>query len=346
MRALTIALLAIITGCIAVIGDIAQAAKPNPSPPVTTSFVLPDGTVLYVRYGEPGGVRILNRLLATDSVPPTPQPVPSKPGEFAAPPLPAPSPGNAEIIARIREIIREELRRYESSLTRDRTAPAQEPVLGLLDAEVGTGLPRQSEPRPVTPERFPPAVIDARSAGSPPVTVSAQPSATDESEADSMQVADAGIESTPDSLEPTPDILPTPQVIRESILSEGLFRTNLILFETAQAVLLPHSRNVIQVIGDVLREFPQARIRIEGHADKRGPEDFNLELSLKRADAVRDFLLECCGLDPDRISTIGYGESRPLATGDSPTELAMNRRVEFRILNPEALRSTSLQPED
>jgi outer membrane protein OmpA-like peptidoglycan-associated protein len=269
-----------------------------------------------------------------------------QPGELVVSPPPVSAPVSAELMAQIRKIIREEIRRYERSLIQDRTMPEREPAPSLLDVEVGAGLPRQVEPRSADSERHPPQVIDARTADSPPVVVTAPPSTESEMGVDSTQVDTVGIDSTLASVETKPEVLPTPQVIRERILNEGLFRTNLILFETAKDILLPHSRNVLQTIGGVLAEFPQARIRIEGHADKRGPEDFNMALSLRRAEAVRDFLLECCQLNPDQISAIGYGESRPLATGYSPTELAMNRRVEFRILNPEALRSISPKSEE
>ncbi|MFO7652396.1 MAG: OmpA family protein [Candidatus Krumholzibacteriia bacterium] len=283
--------------------------------PAMTSVPVRDGSVLYVRYGEPGGVRITSVFTATDTVP-------------SASAATAPAVGAStdtlgwgvtltpELGERVRQIIREELARARPQTTGQRVQQEAQPPAGeprdLLDVEVGEGFP---EDRPRAPS-------GPTAAAPPTAAANGGPAVRDRSATDLVAAA----------------VLPSAPVIREQIVGEGLFRTNLILFETAEARLLPRSREVIQVVGEVLREFPDARVRIEGHADPRGPEDFNLALSQRRAESVRDYLLDCCALASDRLEAVGYGESRPLVTGTSPTELAMNRRVEFRVLNPETLR--------
>lgn len=71
-------------------------------------------------------------------------------------------------------------------------------------------------------------------------------------------------------------------------------------------------------------------ISIEGHTDERGPEEYNMALSQKRAESVRAFLIGA-GVDPNRLRAIGYGETRLLNTDGTDAAHAMNRRVEFRF---------------
>ncbi len=126
-------------------------------------------------------------------------------------------------------------------------------------------------------------------------------------------------------------------MVRRAFLNEGLLRAHFVLFNTGSADLLPYSQRALLVVAKVLEEFPGARIRVEGYADPRGGEAYNLALSKRRAESVRDFLVGEGGLDPSRLEAEGYGETHLVSTGTSPTELALNRRVEFRVLNPEAL---------
>jgi outer membrane protein OmpA-like peptidoglycan-associated protein len=125
------------------------------------------------------------------------------------------------------------------------------------------------------------------------------------------------------------------------MMKDGLFRTNVILFETMRAELLPRSREVLDVVAGVLRDFPDVRMRVEGHADARGDATVNLDLSRRRAESVRSYLQNEGSIAPGRLEADGYGETRPLESGTSETALALNRRVEFHVLNPEALRRIS-----
>lgn len=73
------------------------------------------------------------------------------------------------------------------------------------------------------------------------------------------------------------------------------------------------------------------RIRIEGHTDEQGPDEYNLELSQRRAEAVMTYLVNR-GVDSSRLEAVGYGEMRPILKGSSDEAFAKNRRVEFTIL--------------
>lgn len=94
------------------------------------------------------------------------------------------------------------------------------------------------------------------------------------------------------------------------------------LDDTAQQIL---SRNAA-----ILKQNPNIQILIEGHADERGTEEYNLALGEKRATTVKNYLVTL-GTDPNRIFTISYGEERPLVSGHSEEAWTKNRRAHFVI---------------
>ncbi len=105
-----------------------------------------------------------------------------------------------------------------------------------------------------------------------------------------------------------------------------------LLFDTERAKLRPGALRVLQAVVELWRQHPEwTRLRIEGHADDRGPEEFNLYISEKRARVVRRRLVEL-GIPQDIIEAVGYGESRPRVQGHSEEAHQANRRVEFVVL--------------
>ncbi|GAB3324623.1 hypothetical protein GCM10027511_33200 [Hymenobacter humi] len=109
----------------------------------------------------------------------------------------------------------------------------------------------------------------------------------------------------PPIIAPTPVVLPT------------------VLFKVGTPELLPEGRPALDQLAAELKARPGVRIRVSGYTDRVGEHDKNQVLSEQRATAVKDYLVKA-GVEADRISTIGYGDSRPLFT--SPN--ARNRRVE------------------
>lgn len=87
---------------------------------------------------------------------------------------------------------------------------------------------------------------------------------------------------------------------------------------------------LLRVIG-VLETYPKANIVVEGHTDNVGPKDYNHELSHKRADAVKNFIVIHSSIEASRIKTVGYGESRPMATNEDEAGRVHNRRVEILV---------------
>ena len=105
-----------------------------------------------------------------------------------------------------------------------------------------------------------------------------------------------------------------------------------ILFETGQAVLRPQAREVLSRIAGVLLVAPTYALSIEGHTDAVGSDDYNQQLSERRAASVRDYLAEA-QVSPDVMRTAGFGKARPVATNDTPDGRQRNRRVEIVIQN-------------
>ena len=81
------------------------------------------------------------------------------------------------------------------------------------------------------------------------------------------------------------------------------------------------------------RKYPVAQITVEGHTDAIGTEQYNQSLSERRAEAVKKYLAKEGGIDETKISTIGYGESKPVTLNDTAEGRAANRRAEILILS-------------
>ena len=102
-------------------------------------------------------------------------------------------------------------------------------------------------------------------------------------------------------------------------------------FATGKATISPRSRRLLENVAQVIKAHPEFRkIRIEGHTDDRGADDFNKSLSQDRAASVRDALIGQ-GVEADRLEAIGFGEERPLSSNRSANGRRKNRRVEFNL---------------
>lgn len=116
---------------------------------------------------------------------------------------------------------------------------------------------------------------------------------------------------------------------RHRLLDEGKFSTTAILFDVNTANLKPESFGVIKEIAGVMKEYAEIKVNIIGHTDTDGSDAANLELSKKRAAAVKDALAKEFGIDDTRIETNGKGETQPVADNTTKEGKAANRRVEF-----------------
>ena len=105
-----------------------------------------------------------------------------------------------------------------------------------------------------------------------------------------------------------------------------------VLFAFGKADLSSKADRNVDKLSDFLKKYPNRNVLIEGHTDSIGSDEYNLNLSRKRSGAVRDKLVGV-GVEPDRITTVGYGEKYPAVSNDTEANRAMNRRVEVIILN-------------
>jgi len=115
-------------------------------------------------------------------------------------------------------------------------------------------------------------------------------------------------------------------------IEEGqIVRLNNIFFAFGKATLSKESFPELDRIGITMNDNKKLFIEIGGHTDNIGGNEANLKLSQDRADAVREYLIGK-GIEPDRVQSKGYGETKPVAKNDTPEGQQINRRVEFRIL--------------
>jgi outer membrane protein OmpA-like peptidoglycan-associated protein len=104
-----------------------------------------------------------------------------------------------------------------------------------------------------------------------------------------------------------------------------------VLFSYGKATIKEESEAALTEIIEILKDYPNAKFTVEGHTDSIGSYETNDRLSEKRANAVRTFLIDN-GIDADRLTAIGYGERKPIATNMYKTGRAKNRRVEINLV--------------
>jgi OOP family OmpA-OmpF porin len=115
----------------------------------------------------------------------------------------------------------------------------------------------------------------------------------------------------------------------QMISSTGRYVTHGILFDTDSDRLKPESAAVIKSIARGLDMNPNLKLQIEGHTDSTGDANHNLDLSKRRAEAVKTVLVTQFNVDAGRLTTAGMGATKPADSNDTPQGRAQNRRVEF-----------------
>ncbi len=115
-------------------------------------------------------------------------------------------------------------------------------------------------------------------------------------------------------------------------VEDGSFMSELemIHFEFDRSEISPEWKDVLDGHASWVQNHPSVMVQIEGHCDERGTEEYNTALGQRRADSVRTYLVGQ-GVDPDRLSTISYGEMRPLSFDATEEAHALNRRAMFLV---------------
>lgn len=116
---------------------------------------------------------------------------------------------------------------------------------------------------------------------------------------------------------------------RNKLITEGKLVTYGIYFDVNKDEVKPESYGTLKEIAAILNEVPEVRVKIFGHTDADGDDLKNMELSKRRAAAVRAELANSFGVNTERLDTDGLGETKPVAPNDTPVNKALNPRVEF-----------------
>jgi OmpA-OmpF porin, OOP family len=111
---------------------------------------------------------------------------------------------------------------------------------------------------------------------------------------------------------------------------DGMLTKGRILFDTGSANLSKESLALLDHLIEVVRRCREASIEVAGHTDSQGSPESNLDLSQRRAEAVTSYIGES-GFDISRITSVGYGETKPVASNETPEGRAQNRRIEFVV---------------
>ncbi len=110
-----------------------------------------------------------------------------------------------------------------------------------------------------------------------------------------------------------------------------------VLFKSGSFELLAGARERLAKVSGIVLAYPSLRLSVEGHTDSVGSDDYNQQLSERRAEAVRDYMVQQ-GIASDAVSASGFGKTAPVATNDTPEGRQQNRRVEL-VLSGEAIGS-------
>jgi OmpA-OmpF porin, OOP family len=126
---------------------------------------------------------------------------------------------------------------------------------------------------------------------------------------------------------PAPVPAPAPPPIERIVVPDAIH------FDTNRDTIRSESFTVLDGVAQLLQSHPElVKVRVEGHTDNVGKSRDNLELSRRRAIAVRKYLVDH-GVDAGRLLAEGYGDSNPIAGNDNDAERSKNRRVAFTILD-------------
>ncbi len=126
----------------------------------------------------------------------------------------------------------------------------------------------------------------------------------------------------------TPEVKPVEEP--KQALTESQFET--VYFDFDKYNLRPDARAALDHNYQLMKDYPSAIIKIEGHCDERGTVEYNISLGERRARAAMDYIAGL-GINGSRLSVISYGKERPAVPGSNEDAWAKNRRCEFRVVS-------------
>jgi OOP family OmpA-OmpF porin len=130
---------------------------------------------------------------------------------------------------------------------------------------------------------------------------------------------------------PMEKVAPAPLVLKGTN-AQGIWVVDETYFDFDKSVVKPEAFDYLDQIADVLKTHPQITVKVQGHTDSIGTKAYNDALSIRRAQAVKTYLMNK-GVQEERLSLEGFGFSKPVATNDTAEGRALNRRVELHPMN-------------
>lgn len=128
------------------------------------------------------------------------------------------------------------------------------------------------------------------------------------------------------------------KVLEKELLDTGRVGISDVNFDYDKSDIRPSAHAALDSVGKVLTKWPGLRIQIDAYTDSRGTEEYNMDLSHRRAESVRAYLLaRYQQFDPAQLTARDYGETNPAVPNTSAANMQLNRRVEFLVLNKEIL---------
>ncbi len=142
------------------------------------------------------------------------------------------------------------------------------------------------------------------------------------------------INPSPQEAPPPPPKVEEPPPPKRVVVTEAAIVINeKVMFDLNKSTIKEESHSLLKEVADTLNENPRIKkVRVEGHASADGNDASNMKLSKSRAKAVMTYLVNEGKVDAARLVSEGYGETQPLAQGDTEEAYEKNRRVEFKIL--------------
>ncbi len=210
------------------------------------------------------------------------------------------------------------------------SGPAYRSIQALLDREVPQGISlaaTQIEPAATElPQAEIPPPDSAEIHPAEPPAISAEESAEPQDDAGDVAVeASAHVEQAPVNAEEPAPAQPSQLALCQARVAE-LSAHNAILFQSGNAIIADSAEAELDRFGEALYLCPETKIYVEGHTDSDGDDQRNLALSVARAEAVVNALIER-GVDASRLYAVGYGESQPVADNATQEGKRQNRRI-------------------
>jgi len=153
---------------------------------------------------------------------------------------------------------------------------------------------------------------------------------TDELQEEKQTEVSETTQETAEKTEATAEDLEEEAIRLEEKRAQEAFENKNIHFAFDKSTLTEEARVILKRKATWLKNHPDAKVIVEGHCDERGTEEYNLALGDRRAKSAKNFLVDM-GIDSSRLTTISYGEEKPLDPRHNETAWAKNRRAHFRI---------------